>query len=202
MSGGFSVIQRVGVLQTLKLGFAAQRPAAAHLHALAGFVFGGEVAVGLVGRAFVELHDDVTVERGLNLHAHFGRHEEFVPVDGRGKGDPLFGDLAHGTERPNLKTTAVGEDGFVPLLKSVQAAKCRHGVQARAHPQVKRVAQNDLRAHVVQTAWHHPFDRAIRAHRHEDGCLHHAVVQGQAATASQAFGFQEFESQHRGSLRF
>jgi hypothetical protein len=44
----------------------------------------------------------------------------------------------------------VGEDGFVPLLKTVQAAKALHHVQAGAHPQVKGVAQNDLCTHVIR----------------------------------------------------
>ena len=88
----------------------------------------------------------------------------------------------------------------MPLLKTVQAAKALHHVQAGAHPQVKGIAQNDLRTHVMQAARHHAFDRAVGAHRHEDRRLHHAMVQGQAATAGQAFGFNQIECQHWGSL--
>ena len=51
------------------------------------------------------------------------------------------------------------------LLKTMQAAKAFDDVQAGAHPQVKGVAQNDLRAHLMQAARHHAFDRAIRTAR-------------------------------------
>ena len=112
----------------------------------------------------------------------------------------FFGDFAHRTQAPHLKTATVGEYGVVPFLKLVQAAKALHDVQPRPHPQVKGVAQNDLRSHLVQAAWHDALDRAVSAHRHEDGRLHHAVVEGEAATAGQAFGFQEVECQHGGSL--
>ncbi len=192
--------QSVGVFKAGKFVFAALRPAPAHFHALAGFGFGGEVAVGFVGRALVELHDDVAVEDGLNLHAHLGRHEEFVAVDGRGKRHALFGDLAHCAERPHLKTAAVGEDGFVPAFKTVQPAKALHDVEARAHPQMKGVAQDDLRAHFFEAAWHHAFDRAIGAHGHEDGGLHLAVVERERAATGVAgwVFFENVKLQHGG----
>ena len=101
----------------------------------------------------------------------------------------FFGDLAHRAQAPHLKAAAVGQYRFVPLLKRMQAAKALHDVLPRAHPQMKSVAQNDLCAHVVQAARHHALDRAVSAHRHKDRRLHHTVVQGQAATAGQAFGF-------------
>ena len=72
------------------------RPTQTHFHRLRGLRFGGQFAVGLVGRAFVELHDDVAVESGLNLHAHLRRHEQFVAVHGRRKVHAFFRDLAHG----------------------------------------------------------------------------------------------------------
>ena len=104
------------------------RPTQTHFHRLRGLRFGGQFAVGLVGRAFVELHDDVAVESGLNLHAHFGRHEQFVAVHRRSEVHTFFGDFAHRSQTPHLKTAAVGEDRFVPLLKAVQPAKALHHI--------------------------------------------------------------------------
>ena len=78
-----------------------------------------------------------------------GDMKSLSPLTGRGKGHALFGDLAHGAQAPDLETARVGEDGLVPLLKAVQAAKALHHIEARAHPQVEGVAQDDLRAHVV-----------------------------------------------------
>ena len=76
----------------------------------------------------------------------------------------------------------------MPVFKGVQAAKALHDVQPRPHPQVEGVAKNDLRAHLVQAARHHALDGAIGAHGHEDGGLHHAVVQRQPPTAGQVVG--------------
>ena len=135
-----------------------------------------------------------------------GVKNSLSPFTGAGKFDAFFADLAHLAQAPDLKTSRVGEDGLVPLLKRVQTAKAGHHVQAGAHPQMKRVAQNDLRAHVLQAARHHAFDRAVGAHRHEDGGLHHAVVEGKGATAGVAalvgagsgVGGEEVELQHAG----
>ncbi len=190
--------QRVGVAQALKFVFAAQCPAAAHLHALARLGLGGDVALGFVRGALVELHDDVRIQNRLNLHAHLGRHEQLVAVDGAGKVHALFGDLAHLAQRPDLKTARVGQDGFVPFFELVQATKALHDVQPWAHPQMESVAQNDLSAHLVQAARHDAFDRAIRAHRHEDGRLHHPMVKGECATAGVAggVGLEQVEFEH------
>ena len=175
--------QSVRVFQTRKLCLAAFGPTQTHLHRRARFGLRGEVTFGFVRRAFIELHHDVAVQGGLNLHAHLRRHEQLVAIHRRRKGHPFFCDLAHRTQRPHLKTTTVGQDRFVPTLKAMQAAKALHHIQAGAHPQMKGVAQNDLCTHVFQAARHHPFDRAIGAHRHEDRCLHHTVVEGERAAS-------------------
>ena len=151
--------------------------------------FGGQFAIGLVRRAFIELHGDVAVERGLNLHAHLWRHEQFVAVNRRGEMHTLFGDLAHRTQTPHLKTATVGQDGFVPLFEAMQTAKALHYIQAGSHPQMEGIAQNDLRAHFMQAPRHHSFDRAVSAHGHKNRRLDHALVQSQTATAGKSFGF-------------
>ena len=95
----------------------------------------------------------------------------------------FFADFAHRPQAPDLKATRIGEYGFVPFLKSMQPAELAQHIQARPHPQVKGVAQNNLRAHLVQAARHHALDRSIGAHWHENRRLHHPVVQGHAAPA-------------------
>ena len=154
------------------------------------------MAVGFIRGALVELHHDVAVEPGLDLHAHFGRHEQLVAVDGAGKRHAFFGDLAHGAQAPHLKAARVGEDGFVPLLEAVQAAEAFHHVLAGAHPQVEGVAQDDLGAHVVQALGHDALDRAVGAHGHEDGGFDHAVVERETTAAGVAFGLEQFKLEH------
>ena len=171
------------------------RPAQAQLHRGARLALGRDVALGLVRRAFVELHDDVAVEHALDLHAHLGREEELVAVDGRGELDALFADLAHLAERPDLEAAAVGEDRPRPALEAVQAAELAQHVEPRAQPQVEGVAEDDLRAHVLERTRHHALDGAVGPHRHEDRRLDHAVVERQAAAAGLAFGLQHLELQ-------
>jgi hypothetical protein len=50
----------------------------------------------------------------------------------------------------------------------------------------------------VQAARHHAFDGAVCADRHEDGRLHHAMVQGQRAATGVAggVGFEQVELEH------
>ena len=90
----------------------------------------------------------------------------------------------------------------------MQAAKLFHDVEAGAHPQVEGVAQDDLRAHFLQAAWHHALDGAVGAHRHEDGGFNDAVVQRQAPASCVAAGIaavgvggvgvEQFKFQHAG----
>ena len=75
--------QSIGILEARKFVLAACGPAQTHLHRFASFCFCGEVAFGFVRRALIELHHNVRVQDGLNLHAHLGRHEKLVAVDGR-----------------------------------------------------------------------------------------------------------------------
>jgi hypothetical protein len=81
----------------------------------------------------------------------------------------------------------------------VQPAKLLDHVQARPHPQVKGVAQNDLCAHFFQAARHHAFDGAVGAHRHENRGFNHAMVEGHTTATRKSVGgvgFEEFEFQH------
>ena len=51
---------------------------------------------------------------------------------------------------------------------------------------MKGVAQNNLRAHLVQVARHHALYGAVGAYRHKDGCLHQSVVERERASAGVA----------------
>jgi len=73
----------------------------------------------------------------------------------------------------------------------VQTAKGFDHIETRAQPEVEGVAQNDLRADVVQIARRHGFDGAVSADRHKNGGFDDAVFQRQrAATRSAAGGFE------------
>jgi hypothetical protein len=192
--------QRIRVLEPAELRDAALGPAQAQLHRLLGLALGRQHTLALVGRAFVELHDDVGIEDRLDLHADLGGQEELVAVHRRRELDALLADLAHGAQAPDLEAPRVGQDGLVPALEAVQAAELRHHVQARSHPQVEGVAQDDLRTHLLQRTWRDAFHGAVGAHGHEDGRLHDTVVERERAAARAAFGLEEVELQHGGAI--
>jgi len=68
----------------------------------------------------------------------------------------------------------------------MQAAVRGDGFEPRAQPQVKRVAEDDLRMHFLELARLHRLDSAVRADRHEDRRLDHAVIERDAAAAREA----------------
>ena len=70
----------------------------------------------------------------------------------------------------------------------MQAAVRADRFQARAQPQVKRVAEDDLRVHFLEFARLDRLDRAVGADRHEDRRFDHAVIQRDAAAACLAVG--------------
>jgi hypothetical protein len=183
------------VLAAVEFVLGTLGPAQRHAHGLAG-LFAGGGTIDLVGRAFVELHDDVGIEHALDLHRDLRREEQAVAVDGRGEVHALFGDLAHLAQRKHLEAAGVGQDGLVPADELVQAAELADHLQARAQPQVEGVAEDDLGVDFLQFQRRHGLDRTIGAHRHEDGRLDGAVVQFDAAAAGAAVGLQEGEFQH------
>ena len=135
-------------------------------------------------------------ELSTDLHADLGREKQLVAIDRAGKAHAFLADLAHVAQAPDLETAAVGQDRLVPVFELVQAAKLLHDVQPRTHPEMEGVAQDDLRAHLMQAARHHTLDGAVGAHGHEDGGFDHAVVEREPATARLAVGGEKIELQH------
>ena len=121
--------QGIRVLQIFKGFFAAFCPTQAHLQ---GFL---RLFVRcFAGCAFVQLHHNVGIEYGLDFHGDFGREEESVAVDRALEGTAFFSEFAHVGERENLKTARVGQDGFVPADKIVQAAELFDNFQTGTQP--------------------------------------------------------------------
>ena len=128
-------------------------------------------------RAFVELHHDVGIERALNLHRDFRRKEQLVSIDWRREVHALFHDLSQLSKRPHLKAAGVRENWAAPAHEVVQTFELVDDRCARPQPEVKRIAKNNLRANIGQHLRRHGFDRAVSAHRHEDRCFNHAVIE-------------------------
>ena len=77
----------------------------------------------------------------------------------------------------------------------MQTTEFFHDVQARPHPQMEGITQNDLRLNFGEVARRHALHGAIRAHRHENRRLNDAVCGGNFTATGFARGGFEFEGQ-------
>ena len=101
--------------------------------------------VGRVGRALIELHDDIGAQLLLDAHVVLGRPEVPRAVDYRAKANPLIRKLQRVGETEDLEPARIGEDASVPVHEAVQAAGLLDDVRAGAQEQMVRVGQHHLR---------------------------------------------------------
>ena len=99
------------------------------------------------------------------------------------KRNALFLYLTQIPKAKHLKAARISQNRLIPLHKRMQATMCLNHFQPWPQPQMKGIAQHNMCTNRLDIPWQHAFDRAIGAHRHEDGGLHHAMVQGQLAAA-------------------
>jgi len=100
----------------------------------------------------------------------------------------FFGEHAAIAEAEDLIAAAVGQDWLGPVHEAMQAAAPGNQVVAGAEIQMIGIAEDDLRASVLQIARGDGFDRGARADGHEDrrfnrpmSCLQHAGAGGAVA---------------------
>ena len=88
----------------------------------------------------------------------------------------------------------------MPVHELVQTFVQTDRFKPRTQPQMKRVAQNDLRLHGFKLIRAHRLDGTVRADRHEDGSFDNAVVERHTPASGLTFGFEEFKfKSHFGS---
>lgn len=107
----------------------------------------------------------------------------------------LFLDFAHGTKAEHLKAARIGQNWAFPAHELVKASKFFHDIQARPHPQMKGVTQNNLRIDLGEVARGHALHGAIGTHWHEDRRLNDAMGCGDFTASGLARGGFEFEGQ-------
>jgi hypothetical protein len=128
-----------------------------------------------------------------------GVRNSLSPLTGEANFTPSSPILRSCAQREHLEAAGVGEYRSVPAHEAMQAAVFLDDIEPRPQPQVKGVAEDDLRVHFHQLARRHRLDRAIGAHRHEDRRLHRAVVERQRAAARMALGAMDLEVAGHGS---
>src|SRR5256714_2674346 len=89
-------------------------------------------------------------------------------------------DLAQRAETEHLEAAGVGEKRMRPAYETVQALMRGDDVESRPQPQMVGVAEDDLRAELLELARCHGLDRAVSADRHEDRRLDGAMRERQA----------------------
>jgi hypothetical protein len=77
----------------------------------------------------------------------------------------------------------------------MQAAMFGDHFGSWSQPQVKGIAQHDLRANLREFVRHHGFDRSVGANRHKHGSLDNAVIQRYPPASRQAIGSEKFKAQ-------
>jgi hypothetical protein len=137
--------------------------------------------------------NDVGAERLLDLDGDLGREEVRRPVDRRPELDASLGDLAKLREAEHLKSTGIGQDGSGPSHEAMQATELANEGVAGSEKQVVRVGEHDLGAGRAEIVRPQRLHRRVRADRHEDRRLDHAVGGRQSAGAGRAVGREQLE---------
>ena len=159
----------------------ARRPAQREAHGFLRFLMRRRV-----GRAFIQLHDNIGIECALHLHRALRREKHLAAIDRRAETRAFLGQFADFGEAEHLKTAGIGENRLVPMHELVQTAMRGDDVLAGAQHQVERVAKDDFRAHGVQLLRRKPLDRAEGANRHEHRRFHRLPVGESNAAAPRA----------------
>src|ERR1035437_1012100 len=120
----------------------------------------------------------------------------------RTKFDAVFLHLANFCEAENLKTAAVSENRQIPIHEFVQSARGADDVESGTQVEMISVAENDLRAHLVEFTRVERLDAGLRADGHEHGRLDDAVRSGQPAKPRfrVRIGFEQFKHRAKGKL--
>ena len=104
--------QGIGVFKSIEGLARAPRPTQGHAHRLCSLFGRCRSIIDHIGRAFIEHHDDVRVQFGLNPHRLFGCEKKFRAINGRREFHAFFRNFAHPLKTKDLKATGVCEQGF------------------------------------------------------------------------------------------
>ncbi len=127
--------------------------------------------VGILRRTFIERHDHVAAQLGLEIDHRFWRQPPGRSIQVRSEGGALVVDphqrLSRGplAETPDLKPARVGQDRPRPAHELVQSTQSLDHIGAGAQRQMIGIGQNHLRAHPGQLGRIERLDRGLRPNR-------------------------------------
>ena len=167
----------------------------AHQPAVSPLTGGLDILIGRrVGHTLVKGHGHIGAQMGLDAHGLLRPHEDAPPVDVRGEGDPLLGDLPQAGEGEHLKPTAVGQDRPLPVHESVEPPQVPYHLVSRPEVEVIGIGQFDLTADLRQImGGDRPLDGPLSPYVHKHRGLRRAMSAGKNAPPGAAFGFDDFK---------
>ena len=147
-------------------------------------------------RTLIENHGDIRTQQALDGHAFLGTQKQGRAIEVRTELHAVRFNFADFGEAEDLETTAVGENGQLPVHELVQAAGGGDDVETGADVKVIGVAKNDLGAAFQQFTRVHGLDTGLGAHGHINRGIHDPVGGGQAAEPSLRLGISFEELKH------
>ena len=147
-----------------------------------------------IRRALVKNHDDIAAQGALHGHGSLRVQKYLGAIDRRAKGHAGLADLAHGAQAEDLKTAGIAQDRTGPVHEIVEIAMRGDHLGTRAQPQVKGIAENDLRAKRFEVSRQHALDGAVGADGHKRGGLDHAPLKYQPAQPRRAVARRALEA--------
>ena len=123
----------------------AVEPAEGDVERLAGIL-----VVARIGRAFIKCHHNIGAYRALNVNYFLGTKKVAGAVDMRLKPNTLFGfNFTTFAKGEHLEAAAVGEDGAVPAIETMEPAGSLNDLHAGAQIEVVSVTENNLSLHAI-----------------------------------------------------
>ena len=144
-----------------------------------------------VRRTNIKSHGNIGTQILFNLHHLLRREEMLGAINVRTENYAVLANIPQFGQAEHLKTAAVGQNRLIPVHKFVQTAGLSHQLMARAHIKMIRIAQNNLRAHLIQFLGCHTFYGCLCANGHKNRCLNFAVCGFQLAQTSLAVLLQK-----------
>src|SRR5579884_778357 len=158
------------MLMRLKIILGTLCPSQRHLH-------GSPYPVPLrwMFRAFIKSHDDVCPQRNLDFHGPFRRKQVRCAVNMRAKTHAFLAHFAQLAQAEYLEAAGIRKQSAVPAHKSVQPPHFAHQLMPRPQIKMISIAQNDLRAQILQNILRDGLYGSRRAHRHKSGSLYRTM---------------------------
>jgi len=108
-------------------------------------------------------------------------------IDVRLKLDSFLGQFAEGVQTEDLKASAVGEDRTLPGNESMQTAELIDRQVSGSQIKMIGVAEDYRCSSLLEHLLCQCLDRALRANRHEGGCVERPVGCHNSTTARLCF---------------